>query len=61
MEYLSKKGIQYISKDISEDDEYRNELIELGSMGTPTLKIGDEVIIGFNTSKIDAALASVHS
>ncbi len=57
MEYLSEKKLEYISKDISENDEYRDELMELGSMGTPTLKIGTEVIIGFNRAKIEAALA----
>lgn len=28
----------------------------LGSMGVPTIKIGDEVIIGFDQAKIDKAL-----
>lgn len=59
MEYLNTKKVQFISKDIAEHEEYRNELMELGSMGTPTLKIGEDIIIGFNPSKIDAALAKM--
>lgn len=57
-EYLSAKNIEYVSKDITEEDSYRAEMMELGSMGTPTLKIGNEVLIGFRPSKIDATLSN---
>lgn len=34
------------------------ELAEMGFMTLPVLKIGDEVIVGFDPAKIDAAVAA---
>ena len=56
MEFLSQKGVAFTSKDISTDTEARKELVGLGSRATPTIKIDDEVIIGFDRGKLSALL-----
>jgi glutaredoxin len=57
-EYLSQKGIPFVSKDVHQDEAARHRLVnELGSRSTPTLEIGDKVLVGFNPEAIQAALA----
>jgi glutaredoxin len=56
MEFLSQKGVAFVAKDVSVDHEARDELIALGSRSTPTIKVGDQVLIGFSPSKLTAAL-----
>jgi glutaredoxin 3 len=55
-EYLSKKNIPFQEKDVSSDDAALAELQKIGFMTTPVTVIGDVVIVGFDTAKIDAAL-----
>jgi len=56
MEFLSQRGIPFVAKDVSTDAEARAELIALGSRSTPTIKVGGEVLIGFNPAKLLALL-----
>jgi len=57
MQSLSKRGIPFVAKDVSTDTEARAELIALGSRSTPTIKVGSEVLIGFNPAKLLALLS----
>ena len=41
---------------MSSDDAALSELQKIGFMTTPVTVIGDAVIVGFDTTKIDAAL-----
>lgn len=52
MEFLSQKGVAFVAKDVSVDIAARQELIALGSRATPTIKVGEEVMIGFNPGKL---------
>ena len=56
MEFLSQRGIPFVAKDVSTDLEARAELIALGSRSTPTIKVGGDVLIGFNPAKLLALL-----
>jgi glutaredoxin-like protein NrdH len=56
MEFLRQKGIPFVAKNVSGDVEAQEELLALGSRSTPTIKIGDEILIGFSPSKIVKAL-----
>ena len=56
MQFLAQKGINYVSKDIAVDEQARNELVALGSQATPTIKVDNEILIGFNIRKLSAAL-----
>lgn len=56
--YLDQKGVEYTIKDIEKEPSYAEEVVEKsGQMGIPVLIINDEVIVGFDRPKIDAALA----
>lgn len=55
--YLESKGVEVEDLDVTTDTEARRALVEdLKSQATPTLVIGEEVLIGFDPAKIDAAL-----
>jgi glutaredoxin len=55
-EYLSQKGIQFREKDIMKDPTALDELKKLGYMTTPVVVIDGQVVVGFDTDKIDEAL-----
>ena len=55
--YLSQKGVPYDERDMTQNELYLQELEDLGVMTAPVLKIGDEVIVGFDRARIDQALA----
>lgn len=57
-DFLSQKGITFVVKDVVSDEEAQRELIALGSRSTPTVRIGNQVMIGFSPAKILKALAS---
>ncbi len=56
--YLSQKGISFTERNVSEDREARDTLIENGFRTTPVTVIGSEWIAGYSTDKIDEALAA---
>jgi len=57
-EYLSRKGVNFVERNVSVDPSALQELVgTYKSRGTPTIVIGDEVIIGFNRGRIDELLA----
>lgn len=58
MEYLSQKGVTYTERAVNLDNSAMAELQELGILTTPVLKIGEEVIVGFDKARIDQALAN---
>lgn len=58
-EFLSRKGITFEEINITDHPEAIDEMIKKaqGAMASPTIIIGDEVIIGFNRQKIEQALS----
>ena len=58
MEYLSRKGVAFVAKDVQEDPEALRELLEvLHSQGTPTIVVDGKMLVGFERAKLDALLA----
>ncbi len=52
--YLSGRGIDFEVRDVSRDESAVEELVyKYQSRATPTVVIGDEVIIGFDRERID--------
>ncbi|MDQ3830873.1 MAG: glutaredoxin family protein [Candidatus Tectomicrobia bacterium] len=50
--------MHFVERNVSEDPSALQELVgTYKSRGTPTIVIGDEVLIGFNQSRIDELLA----
>ena len=56
-EYLSRKGIPYIERNVAMDRDAAKEMIKKsGQMGVPVILIKDEVIIGFSQTQLDKLL-----
>lgn len=55
--FLVEKGVEFEERDISLDPAAMRDLTEkYGSHSTPTLVIGEEVMIGFNPEQLDKIL-----
>lgn len=56
-EYLKEKNVDFEEVDVSQNQEEAKKMVEKsGQMGVPVVEIGDEMIVGFDQAKIDAAL-----
>jgi len=56
-DFLEEKGVEVEVFDVSVDEKKRQELVEKsGQMGVPVLEIGDEIVIGFDQTKISQLL-----
>ena len=52
--YLSARGIEYEDRDVSADAQAVEDLVhKYQSRSTPTLVIGEEVMIGFDPDRLD--------
>ncbi|MBP7967755.1 thioredoxin family protein [Candidatus Woesebacteria bacterium] len=57
-DYLKAKNIAFEDIDVTRDRNQAMAMVERsGQMGVPQLWIDDEVVVGFNTSKIEELLA----
>ena len=54
--YLSRKGIPFIEKNISQDEEARNNLLAMGHRSTPVTTMKDQKVVGYSPPKLDEAL-----
>jgi len=56
-EFFKENDIQYTEYDVAADAEKREEMIEMtGQMGVPVIRIGDDVVIGFDEPKVKELL-----
>ena len=58
-QWLDKLGVKYVSKNIEEDEDAHNELLDkLGGnfTGVPVTDIAGEMILGFDRPRLQAAL-----
>ena len=56
-EYFKSKNVEFNSKDISQDTEaYEEVLQKSGQLGVPVIDIDGTMIVGFDRPKIDLAL-----
>lgn len=52
-EFFAKNNIQFTNYDVASDFEKRQEMIEMtGQMGVPVIRIGEDVVIGFDKDKL---------
>jgi glutaredoxin len=55
--FLRAKGVEFITRNIAEDEEAFAELERLGVMATPATVIGGEqIVIGFDRKKLEQLL-----
>ncbi len=58
-EYFKENSVEYTEHDVAADAEKRQEMIEMtGQMGVPVIRIEDDVVIGFDESKVAELLAA---
>ena len=50
--FLKSEGLKFTEKNVSNNQAYQKELVDLDARGVPTFKIDDEVIVGFDKNKI---------
>lgn len=56
-EFFKENNVEYTEHDVAADVAKREEMIEMtGQMGVPVIKIGDDVIIGFDEPKVKELL-----
>jgi glutaredoxin len=55
-EFLSEKGIEFIEKNIQEDQQAFLELVEMGYQTTPLTTIDGEVVVGFEPRELEEKL-----
>ena len=57
--YLSRKNIPFTEYNVSTDREALDSLLEMGYRTTPITVIGEEKVVGYSPSGLDAALETV--
>jgi glutaredoxin 3 len=58
-EYFKEHNVNYEEHDVAADQAKRQEMIEMtGQMGVPVIRIGDDVVVGFDQDKVAELLAS---
>lgn len=56
-DYLKEKGFEYENKDVGEDAEAREKMMEKsGALSTPVIEIDGKIIVGFDKEKVDVLL-----
>jgi glutaredoxin-like YruB-family protein len=57
-EYLTERGVPFTVRDVSSDYSAQRELVgTYKSRSTPTVVVGDEVMIGFDPDRLEKMLA----
>lgn len=52
-DWMTEKQIPFIDYNVGEDMARRKEMVEItGQLGVPVIKIGDEVMVGFNQEQL---------
>ena len=56
-DFFKKNNFGYIEYNVATDMTKRGEMIEKsGQMGVPVIEIGEEIIVGFDKSKLSSLL-----
>lgn len=57
-DFFKENNVAYTEHDVATDIDKRKEMIDLtGQMGVPVIKIGEDIIIGFDEPKLRELLA----
>jgi glutaredoxin 3 len=52
-DWLSSKNIPFTDYNVGEDMDRRKEMVEMtGQLGVPVIRIGDDVMVGFNQEQM---------
>lgn len=56
-QFLAARNIPFEYKDVQADPAALRELVKLNSRSTPTIVVGEEVMIGFDPDRLESLLA----
>jgi glutaredoxin 3 len=58
-QYFAEKDLAYEEINVAEDNSKLQEMVELsGQMGVPVIKIGEQVVVGFDENKVKELLSA---
>lgn len=57
-EFLHQRGVAFVEKDVSKDEQALNDLMDKGFSATPVTIIDGEAVVGFNRAKLEQLLTS---
>lgn len=57
-DYFKENNIEYIEYNVSENSQYRKDLMKKGYMSVPVIVIEGEEVIGFDKNRIEKLLES---
>lgn len=58
-DFFAENNIAFTEHDVASDMEKRSEMVDLtGQMGVPVIRIGDDVVVGFDEGKVKELLAA---
>lgn len=56
-DFFKENNVEYTEHDVAADADKRQEMVDMtGQMGVPVIRIGDDVIIGFDEPKLKELL-----
>ncbi|HEB12200.1 MAG TPA: NrdH-redoxin [Actinobacteria bacterium] len=56
-DFLRTKGVDYVEKNVADDVDARQEMMELtGQAGVPVIFIDGDVVVGFNRTMLESLL-----
>ena len=57
-DYFTENNVEFTEHDVATDLEKRKEMMDMtGQMGVPVIRIGDDVVVGFDEEKVKELLA----
>ncbi len=51
--FLKEKGVKFIEKKVDVDPVAQQEMRNMKAQGVPVIKVGDEIIMGFNQPRLE--------
>jgi glutaredoxin 3 len=55
-EFLSQKNVQFVERDVSQDQSALSELEALGTMATPVTVIDGQAVVGLDKARLEQLL-----
>ena len=61
-DFFKEKGVEFDEFDVATDAVKRQEMIEKsGQMGVPVIFVGEEMVIGFDESRLEELIANMNT
>ena len=51
-EFLTRNGVEFTERNVSDDAEAREELLAMGYRAAPVIKVDDQAMLGFDAEKL---------